>query len=80
MTNRMDHTNCFHTRNLAGRTVCRRGTAILTNVRENDMVKVDGCWIVVRRVFISDTLPFEVQDNASREWFPAYLVTAVAAR
>lgn len=67
-TNRIDHTYCTHPRDLAGRTACRKGMALVGELRFGDLVRMpDG-----RAFSIVSTFRTEIRvsgrDRANNCW------------
>jgi hypothetical protein len=62
-TNRIDHTHCDHSRDLAGRTACRKGMAVVAGLRVHDHLRVDGRHFVVVHAVCGGTTEIRV-----REW------------
>lgn len=62
MTNRIDHTHCNHSRDLAGRTACRRGVAAVGALRLNDSIRINGRFFRVVRGMCAGTTEIRVTE------------------
>jgi hypothetical protein len=63
MTNRMDHTFCNHSRDLAGRTACRKGMALVGSLRVHDHIHTaDGRFFVIVHAVCGGTTEIRVKE------------------
>jgi hypothetical protein len=63
MNNRMDHTHCDHSRDLAGRTACRKGMALVSGLRIHDHIHTaDGRFFVVTHAVCGGTSEIQVKE------------------
>lgn len=63
MTNRMDHTPCDHSRDLAGRTACRKGMALVAGLRLHDHIHTtDGRFFSVVHGVCGGTTEIRVKE------------------
>lgn len=68
MTNRIDHTFCIHSRDLAGRTACRKGMALVDGLRFGDVIRMpDGRAFSVHSTFRTE-IRVAGRDRVNNVW------------
>jgi hypothetical protein len=68
MTNRIDHSFCNHSRDLAGRTACRKGFAVVGDLAFGDLIRMaDGRAFSVRSTFRTE-IRVSIRDRANNCW------------
>jgi hypothetical protein len=61
-TTRIDHTHCDHSRDLAGRTACRKGMALVGGLRLHDRLAVKGRRFIVKHAVCGSTTEIQVSE------------------